>query len=307
MLAAARVRWVLLAIVTLVQTTWSHSALATTTQVTINHSTESLSVEGLLELNPNDKIEFKIVETIKACFLYNADPVAQTPPATFQTHGRTALPATDVVTITTTHQRRVAKYKIEITPRPGADAEGCKALRPLTKEISVATLGWEVGVAGAFTVDGLRSPKYFLAPQGTNPETYAVTRNRGAEDSTNTNLAIMIHVFNTSWNGWHSLEWAPISFGVGFSDTTRYMAGTSLKLGDVFFLTGGYLIGKVDRLPTGLQEGMITTDANAINSTNQKNDTSWFVGFSYQFGSTEATKRLKAIFGSDTDRPAEPK
>jgi hypothetical protein len=279
-----------------------NASTTATTQVTINHSNGTVSTQGLLELLPREQIEFVVTETITSCFLYNATAVTEDPAAA----GTAQLTATDEVRWTTTHQRGTAKYKIEITRRPNAAAETCSSLDPLEKDISVATLGWEIGLAGAFTIDGLQTPEYFLAPQsGTTPQEYVVTRDRGAESELNTDLAILIHLHNTKWARDWPVEWAPVTFGVGFGDSTRYLFGTSAKFGNAFFLTAGYLVGKVNRLPTGIAEGSITTDANALNSKPQKNDSSWFVGFSYQFLSSGASDRLEALFGNvKTDKPA---
>jgi hypothetical protein len=303
---------ILLSLAIVVQIGMSNSVFAASkkepgpkTQVTVNHSTGTVSVKGLLELLPGEQITFTVIETKKACFLYNDVPVTR---EAQRAVGTEALRASDVVEWPDDHQRDVTKYRIEITSRPGADAEACKGLEPLTKEISVVTLGWEVGLAGAFTVDGLRSPEYFLAPQaGTDPQAYVVTRDRDAEDKYNNDLAIMIHLYNSASFRDSSIAWAPLTFGVGFGDTTRYMVGTSAKFGDAFFLTGGYLIGKVDRLPTGMDEGTVTTDPNAIKSGSQKTDGAWFVGFSYKFLSTGSEDRLKALFGSGKEAAPQPK
>lgn len=268
-------------------------------QLVFDQASGTQSATGVLEFSPGDTVTFVVHNTIPKCFDYNGVPVVKTT----KSAAPVAPPSVKTVTWSTTHQRDVTAYTVSVTKKAasGDDCTSPKAgdvsLVDRTWTVPVTTLGWTVGVSAAFTVDRLTDPQFSLKPTTANGTAgYLIEQDRGAQDATTEGLAIFLHLSNTAWSR-HPIAWAPISFGVGFKDNTRYFAGTSLQFGEPFFLTIGRVFGKQARLPNGLAVGGFTTNANAITTLGSRTSDAWFLAFSYQFLSTGLQTKLQGLFG----------
>jgi hypothetical protein len=263
--------------------------------ITYDHKSGAQSVGGIAEREVGEEVTLKVVNTNLTCFDYNGAPKFPEPaPAG-------GLVAKDQFSLTLYQQRRSTGYTMAITkkdPEPEACVEVYKTLGNREWSTDVTTLGWEVAFSGAFTFDGLRDRAYSLddATVG-GVDGFTVARDRDAESQTNQRLALMIHLYNSSWDSRHSISWAPVTFGVSVDDNTRYLLGTSAKFGDKLYVTAGGIVGKIKSLPTGLAEGDFTTDQNAINTLGAKTEVSWFLGFSYGVFGTGAKDELGGLFG----------
>lgn len=278
-------------------------------QIEVDQVSGVQSSSGLLEFGVGKKVTFTVKNTAIECFDYNATSVV-----TPTTGGvvPTALLALTSKSWTTVHQRGVTAYKVTVTKKTTPDT---RCGNPITVAdiqlqdrewtVPVATLGWTVGVSAAFTIDKLTDPQFALQSATVNgTEGFNVIEDRGARDDTTQGLAIFLHLSNTAWGSKYSVTWAPVSFGIGFNDNTRYYAGTSVQFGEQFFLTVGKVYGKVARLPNGVAIGDFTTNGNALATLGSRSDDAWYLGFSYQFLSTGLDSKLKGMFsGSGTATP----
>lgn len=268
--------------------------------VTFNHETRSQS-HGNLLASSNDEIVLRVVDTNAGCYTYNFsaaaeanDPLADDPPKT-------------IVDTEYTHREDVSRYVVEIKKR---EVPACMndPLGDYTFSVNVETLGWTLSTSGAFYLSDLTDPKFYLEP-GMNSggvDGFFIRRNMAAEDSIDRGLAFLVHVYDERKDIENNVLWAPITFGIGFDNSTNYFIGTSWKFGNAMFLTAGVVFGERDELPTALSSGRFTEDANALDTLASRSDNGLFISFSYGFGSDAASSRLSGLFQSTQTEPVTP-
>jgi hypothetical protein len=262
--------------------------------VALDHATGIVNPYGPLRLGDGDWVRIHITSTEPDLFSYNLVPQ--------ESRGQESLGKPDTsISLNLQHDGTATSYQVSATC---GQAGGCKLLNRIWV-LPVLEDKWVVSFAGAFTVDGLTDEVYSLTPEavtgtgGTSSTQYRVHRNEDAEDNVSLSTAAMVHLHHTRrLNVGKSVQWSPISFGLGLSSGAepRYFLGTSLKFGDAAFVTGGVVFGKQARLPNGLTEGGVTTDPNALNGSATRTAASVFVGLSYGFAATEAKARLLQPF-----------
>ena len=266
--------------------------------ITYDHQSGAQSTSGIAEASPGETVILRVINTDTSCFDYNGAPK---PPVV------AGAMDTSQFEITLVQQRKSSGYTMDVTQKKNPPAN-CAAvfatLSPRSWSTDVDVLGWELSFSGAFTIDGLSDRAYFLE-DGTSNEVpgFIVTRSEDAESETNQRLAFLIHLYNSRWERHRSVTWAPITFGMSIDDNTRYLVGTSLKIGDKLFVTAGGVIGKIKVLPTGLSEGDFTTDQNALGTLGTKSETSWFLALSYSFLGTNAKDQFSSLFPKAAPKP----
>lgn len=275
----------------------SASALSQEHSVILDHESKSISNETLF-VNSGDTIRFQITNTEPRCFLYNSRaafvedegvPKALTDEIVAQT--RVDLPPVR-------HQPQYNRYTVTITRLNGLDCEMAHMRGDYTFIVDVETLGWALDFGGAFYISDLISSKYYLEPgkSDNGSDGFFVRRNADVENSFSRGLALLVHLKNQRWDLARNIVWAPITFGVGLSESTDYFVGTSLKFGDAMYLTFGTIFADIDEIPIALKEDGFTSSANALDTLGSKSETGLFLSFSYAFGRDLASSRLRGIF-----------
>jgi hypothetical protein len=273
--------------------------------IEVDHETQAYALKGSSAVAPGEQVTISIINTNRNCFTYNA---TQVPKGDQQVSTKGAGGArTPPVTIKTEHQRNISAYKIKISKLPDNPA-ACQStyveLRELDLKVDVSTVGLDLQFSAGPVVDGLTDKKYFL--QSGSGGQSVVTRDSNSRDRANARLAVFAHLVNTKAERDSQWTWVPISFGLGFDDKTRYMLGTSMKLGDQWFVTGGAVLGKTATLPVGVSEGMSTTNQNLLTTMGQKNSTSWFLSVTFNFLSGKAKTIFEGL-GQPEPKPADQK
>jgi IPT/TIG domain len=264
--------------------------------VQLDHRDGSVTPFQTVELSKGDNLFVQIVNTEITCTEYSVS--AQVPPDT----NRERLKTTEKK-LTIKHDGKATAYQVNAT-RMATAAATCPLLPNRVWTLPVFTHRWNLGFAGAFTVDTLTDRVYFLAPGSNNgAQGFFVRRNTSNEDHVSLGAAAMVHVYHTDWGTFaHDIGFVPLSFGLGIGTAaeTRYYLGTGVRFGDQFFLTLGGVFGSARRLPDSLTEGAFTTDANALASPPKGRGQSFFVSLSYAFLGSAAKAALQAPFVSST-------
>lgn len=201
------------------------------------------------------------------------------------------------------HDKRYASYTVVVS-------EGGGAAR--TWVLPVETLRWQLAFSSAFVANTLTDPVYYLEPgvnsatPGADKNGYFVKENSDAQDNVKLGLAALVHLYHTKKFGNDTIKWAPITFGLGFGEGTkmRYYVGTSLKMGDDFFVTAGVVAGQVNRLPAQLklENGMnFTRESNILQNLHTKTKVGAFISLSYSFGAGRAKQILMKPFSTTTN------
>jgi hypothetical protein len=153
-------------------------------------------------------------------------------------------------------------------------------LNDVTLVVSVKEEQFQYEFSGAFSISSLVDSQY-AATKATvdGKEVLAVTRDRAAEDERRLGLGAFIHVFHDK------APWVAATFGLGVASDNKvtYFLGPSIRLGKAMAVTAGPVWGAVTRLPTGVSEGSVIADANALKDLPTRTGRGWFVGFSYTF------------------------
>lgn len=257
--------------------------------VQLDTTTRLATPAGALRLRPQDLVIFRILNTNSSCYDFNFETIKESEEEKKES-ARLKFPHDEIVTISTRHERKVVSYRISMTRKAGADAE-CN--RSYTWEIPVITDGWSLGFAGAFTIDGLTDPVFFLeegsldAGTDSEREGFFLRSQEAAEDSYKLSVAGMINLFDSDEERWKFAggNWVPISFGLGINDGSevRYFLGTGLRFSQHLFVSVGAVFGSRDRPPNDLVIGGFTTEANKLDNLPTKTDASAFIAISYSF------------------------
>lgn len=267
-------------------------------RVIIDHRNGRVDPDGTLRLREDENFCVEIVNTIPGCVTVNLEEV---PSAAFQALGAGPPSA---VAFRVRHHEDAGSYKVAIGIKPES---ACSGLSPLTREIPVLTYGWTLGLAGAFTADGLTDPVHFLEsgqrPKPSDPETvesgFFVRERSSAEDDAKLGAATFVHLYHSDPARFAigRLHWAPLSFGLGIADGSqaKYFLGTGVRFSTRAFLTAGGAIGGRQRLPVSLGTGDFTTDQNALKNLGVETSLEWFVSLSFRGLDIDAT-RLSAPF-----------
>jgi hypothetical protein len=280
------------------------TAQAASVVIKLDHSTFAISIVGPTQLVPKDSIEIDVVNTDTSCFDYNDSASGAAPDRAFT--------ASNSVVMHLTHQKGVTSYKVSVKLDPKAVGtetadqakERCNKVVLALKEhdwtIPVSTLGWTIGFSGGLVVDGLTDRKYFLENASGQ---YIVRRDRDAQDKTNQRLALLLHLYNTSWFRDSDWQLVPLTVGIGVDDHTRYLVGTGVGFGEQWFVTGGAVFGKRATLPIGLSEGQNVSNQNAVTTLGQRTSASWFLSVSFAFAGSKTKDTISGLFGTATPKP----
>lgn len=263
---------------------------------------------GLIGLEKGDILVIQVRGTYPSCFTFNADAVAAQNKVDKATG---EAPQPEDVTFHIIYDGTATGYRIKAT-RIQNGPSFCSAvpvagIPDLDHTVLIQEYGWQIATTGAFTVDTLTDPVFYLTPttQGSQAG-YLVAENKDARSTFSLGLAAMIHLYSSSPTTLRlfksqTVSWAPISFGLGIntSGATSYFMGTSIKVGDSFYFTVGAALGQEKRLPDGvttMPPTNFTTNANALSSLPTRTATSIFFAFSYSFidvGLTRFTKQFE--------------
>lgn len=256
--------------------------------VRIDHRTGTISPAGPIGLAKGDDLIIALENTYPVCYRYKVEDVQPAQP-------KSGGFAAETVLFKVRHDGKATAYRIKADLRAGADP-----LCPLSSdswEIPVEAHEWSLALTGAFTIDGLKDPIFFLEPT-TRPgsagqpaeDGFNALQDSEGEDDFTLGLASMIHLFHSNDAYLRVLadevSWSPISFGIsvaGEGNSAKYFVGTSLKVGSKFYITLGYAFGSVHRLPSGVTSTTFLENANALNSLPSRRIGRPFVAFSYSF------------------------
>lgn len=247
--------------------------------VTLDHRTGAMSPNGPMDLRNGELFKIEVTNTYPDCFHYNQVAVRKEDRDRLERLQRELGPP-ETVTWSVPHRSQIASYEISVVPR---SCTGVQNLPPERKwTIVVNTHGWDLGMSGAFTIDTVTDPVYFLDKTTQNGEEgFLVSqRDSSAENEVNLSTALQVHLFDTKPR---ALTFVPFSFGIAVSDTfstAKYLVGTGLAFERKFFVTGGVMFSQVSRLPNAVGLGDFTTDGNVLSDLPKRTDTGFFVSFS---------------------------
>ncbi len=205
------------------------------------------------------------------------------------------------------HDKRYVSYRIEVTEfKDGTKTD------ERNWDLPVETLKWQIAFSSAFVANTLTDPVFYLEP-GVNPDApgadkngFYVKENSGAKDKIKLGLAAMVHLYHSKKFGNDTWKWAPVTFGLGFGEGTkmRYYLGTSLKMGDAFFLTTGVVAGQINRLPAQIKLATgenFTRESNILENLHTKTKVGYFLSLSYAFGGAKAKQILMKPFSNGAE------
>lgn len=276
-------------------------------KVTIDHRIGTVSPDGLITLRHKECFEIEIANTNTACILVNLEDI--------QTglQARRLAATGSAVSFPVTHDESISAYKVRVDVKASC-ATSQPDLKALERLIPVETYGWTLGIAGAFTADGLTDPVFFLEsgsrPKPDDPDTtetgFIVRKRSDAENDLELGAATFVHLYHNDPDrlGGRWINWVPLSFGLGIGNGSeaRYYFGTGVRFGTRAFLTGGAVLGSRNRLPEKLSDGDFTTDQNALGSRPDKTEVEWFVSLSLRGLDIDVSK-LSAPFKTSAPAP----
>ncbi len=235
----------------------------------------------------------KILNTCEKAFAYNyrgvERGVAPVEPPTFSEAGRCDV--ADLSPIEILYDPKFGAYIVEIRSHNGRPVPAQrkeenkeakkKELKDVTLVIHVDRIGWDFELAGAFTTSLLTGPEFALETRTVKDvgEKQFVIRDRAAEDQEQLGFAGFIHVYHKR------LPNLAGTFGLGVSESSdlNFFTGLSYRMGGKAFVTVGYNIGQVQRLPNGVSFDRPVMDSNVLNNLGNRTDGDWFFAVSYSF------------------------
>lgn len=247
--------------------------------ITLDHKSGTTSPNGPIDLRNGELFKIEVINTYPDCFSYNQVAVRAPDPARLEAL-RTGPGEPETVTWSVYHRSQIASYEIAAVARSCSDVKGLPPERKWT--IAVNTHGWDLGMSGAFTIDTVTDPIFFLEETTQNGEEGFIVSQResSAENDVNLSTALQVHLFDTKPQ---AVTFVPFSFGIAVSDTfstTKYLIGSGVSFEKKFFVTAGLMFSPVSRLPNTAGLGDFTTDGNALAELPKRTDTGFFVSFS---------------------------
>jgi hypothetical protein len=247
--------------------------------VTLDHGSGTMSPNGPIDLRNGELFKIELKNTYPDCFDYNQVAVREESPDRVEAL-KQALGPPEIVTWAVSHRSSIAAYQISAVRRACAGVSGLPPEREWT--ISVNTHGWDLGMSGAFTIDTVTDPVFFLEKTKKDGEDGFNVRQRdsSAENDVNLSTALQMHLFDTKPR---TLTLVPVSFGIAVSDTfstAKYLVGAGIAFEKKLFATAGVMFSQVARLPNAVGVGDFTTDANALSDLPKRTDTGFFFSVS---------------------------
>jgi hypothetical protein len=258
------------------------TAAATPAAVTFDHLKDGPYKAYSISSAQYRPIVIQILNTYPAGFDYEITGI---PIKAAEATGGVSMSQLTMKELTQVHDPKYGGYVVHITPKAGAitvtDAPAKQnVLDSATLVISVTTLQWDIAMAGAFTVSGLRDHVYSLQTRTVDgkSEQY-VAEDTSKEDRSRLGTGAFIHVYHSA------LPWLGGTFGLGINDASRttYFAGPSIRFGDKAALSFGVAAGSVNRLPGGISVGKTVTDGNVLSNLGNRINYNYFVAFSFSF------------------------
>lgn len=257
--------------------------------VSLNFETNAVSPYGAIELADGDILEVKILNLPGEDIEITVNGILQEKKEDDGIKGPTK---TATVSIQIIHRSEMAAYQVMIKHTTTQLTRGWI--------IPVITTHWTVDFSGAFTIDALGRPSYYLEPGIKDDEHGFYVRKN--EDSSKFGLgtAAMVHLYYNKRSS--KMKVIPITFGIGVGtgSNVRYYIGPSLRFGGAGYLTLGVVLGDVDKPPVNAPLNSFVTDANALANITNKKKFHLFLGFSYSFIGSNAQQRLQQPFALPT-------
>jgi hypothetical protein len=271
-----------------------HALGADDPQVEFNHANPAWLIYTI-EVSDRETITILIKNTLPDHFSYE---VAGLPVSTSESLTRTTFRINNVdtpmvtdKTIPLIHDKRYGGYIVRIKSNTGnavkatIDGKTQIELKDQTFVIAVKENQWNIDFAGAFTINSLTDPVFYLQSKDENGEsTQVVVEDSKAQDSVRLGVGAFIHLYHDR------LPYLAASFGLGVNQGNRvtYYLGPSWRFSGKAALTTGVALGSINRLPAGVTTGSLIADPNALNNLPTRIDEGWFFSISYGFlGSKE--------------------
>lgn len=275
--------------------------------VMLDYDTGIMSPVGVLELKPGEEFLVKIaLDSDRKNFSISIVGEAK---RADQDSREASLVKGDLVEVSVFHNSLYEYYQVTVTRNSDHISK--------TWTIPVITLKWSISFSGGASFSpnllglGFNNPVYYLEPgvrkemneKGEVTKTdngFFIKRDTEKEDDLNANLVTMIHVIHPKWC------WVPVSLGIGINSdaNTRFYLGTGLRLGEEFYLIGGFACAPIKRLPDNLKDDDFSMDGNALANLPTKNKFGIFLSVSYSFAGGTAKERFLQPFATVSQMPA---
>lgn len=278
------------------QATWTYDHLANCPTPPAGAVRSSgCTMQKTLSIKPGDHFTIAIAHTVASAFTIDiAGYVTSIDTKVGERQlDRTgaAAEAKDTIFVSATHDARYGGYVISITPKSGA---GTLPVAPATLVITVPQTKAPYAFSGGLSLTNIRNPGFVVrqevdtavtAPGATKIDTVNRVRNDSTRrDAATVGFATFLTVNLPNVHN-VNLSWLNLSLGIGLetSGQTQYYFGLGAELQDGIFLNAGYVLGRVNTLPAGLEVGDIVADANALANLSRRNAGGVFLGLSFSF------------------------
>jgi hypothetical protein len=241
------------------------TALASAAPIALvyDHASSNRDMEYHVALRPGDQFQLRILNTCPNLFDYSINRVTKT--ATPSTSSpAAAIPLSEKVLDPVTHDARYAAYDIEISK--AANGIPCDIpLEAVKLRVSVDTLDWRFVQSAALAMTIAPQPRYVAEPQavgGGQPAEFKVVREKESEDPGRLEIATLTHIYGPG------RQWG-VAAGFGAQQNQlQYYLGASFdptRGSHMFNIASGFVWASLPRLPDGIHENDLITDATKLN------------------------------------------
>jgi hypothetical protein len=287
----------------------------------------------VLRLADGEYFQVRIINTDNTLFVYtiSAVPDEEVPGLSMGPTGP-GIAATRLgeTTVTMRHYQAFARYRVKIAPRAdlaggspvgprdtvgaGTGAQPPAApkavlLFPAVFDVWVETKpGFEVTFTGGAVFSGLRSRKYSIKTDTRGTTDAADDLKTVEEDPDARDDFWPDTVAVANFRHPEKFRGVGIAAGVGLNNDAepRFFLGPSYFLGRNLLLTGGWMLGRVDRLPTGQEVGKAPiAGENTLTNLPKRFKNTFYLGFAFSF-IPKAEENFKGAFAAAQKTVATP-
>jgi hypothetical protein len=228
-----------------------------------DHAATNSDLEYHIALHPGDQFQLKIVNTCPELFDYSINRITKTAIPAARPQG-TPNSLGEKLLEPVTHDSRYAAYDVEI--KKAANGTPCDTpLDEVRLRVAVDTLDWRFVQSAALAMTIAPQPRYVAEPQASTsgqPAQFKVVRDKENEDPGRFEIATLTHVYapGSKWG---------LAAGFGAQENQlQYYLGVSLdptRGSRIFNIASGVVWASIPRLPNGIHENDLITDATKLN------------------------------------------
>lgn len=260
-----------------------------------DHASVNRDMELRVSLRPGDRFQVEVLHTCPSFFDYSVNRITKVATPRMGVGPDTRLELEPMTLDPVVHEAQYAAYEVEISKSTGG-TPCVKPLNEVTLRVVVETLDWRFVQSAALAMTWGKQPRYFAQAQAVGEgeaAQFKVVRDQGEEDPGRFEIATLTHIFPPGRQ-----FGVAVGFGAEQNQLQYYLGGSfdPTRGSHLFNISAGFVWASMARLPDGIRENDIISDAAKLNNLPTKRRVRLFFAVTasfFQSGQGKATAPAK--------------